>query len=73
MKEFSNMLNSYLLTVYDKKKQNQDLNTNHSLVDYYINSSHNTYLKNHQLKGLSDKNVYICSLKWISSSWIRLL
>ena len=34
LKEFSNMLHSFLLTVYDKKKQNQELNTNHSLVDY---------------------------------------
>ena len=58
LKEFSNMLNSYLLTVYDKKKQIQVLNTNHSLVDYYINSSHNTYLKSHQLKGLSDPKMY---------------
>jgi len=58
LKEFSNMLNSYLLTVYDKKKQTQDVNTNHSLVDYYINSSHNTYLKSHQLKGLSDPKMY---------------
>ncbi len=58
LKEFSNMLNSYLLTVYDKKKQKEDLNTNHSLVDYYINSSHNTYLKSHQLKGLSDPKMY---------------
>ena len=58
LKEFSNMLHSFLLTVYDKKKQNQELNTNHSLVDYYINSSHNTYLKGHQLKGYSDPKMY---------------
>ena len=57
-KEFSNMLFSYLLTVYDKNKQNNELDTSHSLVDYYINSSHNTYLKGHQLKGLSDPKMY---------------
>ena len=58
LKDFSNMLHSYLLTVYDKNKQNNELDTSHSLVDYYINSSHNTYLKGHQLKGLSDPKMY---------------
>jgi hypothetical protein len=58
LKEFSIMINSHLLTVYDKIKQNNELDTSHSLVDYYINSSHNTYLKGHQLKGLSDPKMY---------------
>ena len=58
LKEFSTMLNSFLLTVYDKKYQIKDLNTSHSLVDYYINSSHNTYLKGHQLVGESDSKMY---------------
>ena len=58
LKEFSNMMNSFLLKVYDKKKQTKELDTSHSLVDYYINSSHNTYLKGHQLKGLSDSKMY---------------
>ena len=58
LKEFSTMLNSFLLTVYNKKYQIQDLNTSHSLVDYYINSSHNTYLKGHQLIGSSDPKMY---------------
>ena len=58
LKEFANMLNSDLLNVYDNKKQNSELDTTHSLVDYYINSSHNTYLKGHQLKGLSDPKMY---------------
>ena len=58
LKEFSTMLNSFLLTVYNKKYQMQELNTSHSLVDYYIKSSHNTYLKGHQLKGLSDPKMY---------------
>ena len=58
LKEFANMLNSFLLNVYDNKKQNSELDTSHGLVDYYINSSHNTYLKGHQLKGLSDPKMY---------------
>ena len=57
-KEFSDMLSSSYLTVYNKNKQNSELDTSHSLVDYYINSSHNTYLKGHQLKGLSDPKMY---------------
>ena len=57
-KEFSDMLNSSYNTVYNKAKQNNELDTSHSLVDYYINSSHNTYLKGHQLKGLSDPKMY---------------
>ena len=58
LKEFSNMLNSSYLSVYDNNKQNSELDTSHNLVDYFINSSHNTYLKGHQLKGLSDPKMY---------------
>ena len=58
LKEFSNMLNSFLLTVYNKKKQSTELDTSHSLTDYIINSSHNTYLRGHQLKGYSDPKMY---------------
>ena len=57
-KEFSDMLSSHYNTVYNKTKQNNELDTSHSLVDYYINSSHNTYLRGHQLKGLSDPKMY---------------
>ena len=58
LKEFSHMLNSSYLSVYDNNKQNSELDTSHNLVDYFINSSHNTYLKGHQLKGLSDPKMY---------------
>ena len=60
--EFNMMLHSLLLTVYDNNKLNQKLDLDHPLTDYFISSSHNTYLTGHQLVGKSSSKMYSTSL-----------
>ena len=60
--EFNMMLHSLLLTVYDKNKLNKPLDIDHPLTDYFIRSSHNTYLTGHQLIGKSSSKMYSTSL-----------
>ena len=60
--EFNMMLHSLLLTVYDKKKFNQRLDIDHPLTNYFISSSHNTYIVGHQLIGKSSSKMYSTSL-----------
>ena len=60
--EFNMMLHSLLLTVYDRKILNQDLDLDRPINEYFIKSSHNTYLTEHQLKGKSSTKMYSTSL-----------
>ena len=62
LREFTHMLNSLLLTVYQMNKILHPINTNYPLTDYFINSTHNTYLTGHQLKGDSSSKMYSLSV-----------
>ena len=62
LREFYYMLNSHLLTVYNLDKMGQKLDLNRPLTDYFIKSSHNTYITGHQLSGTSSAKMYSLSL-----------
>jgi hypothetical protein len=56
------MLNSPLLTVYNLEKMRERLDLNRPLTDYFIKSSHNTYITGHQLSGTRSAKMYSLSL-----------
>ena len=58
LQEFSFMLYSEFMTVYNLDKIDLDLNDELPLTDYYINSTHNTYLTGHQFIGKSSAYMY---------------
>jgi len=60
--EFNMMLHSLLLTVYDQRKLHEKLDIDRPITDYYIKSTHNTYLTEHQLVGKSSSKMYSTSL-----------
>jgi hypothetical protein len=56
------MLNSLLLIVYDKQKIDEPLDLDRPINEYFIKSTHNTYLTSHQLVGKSSTKMYSTSL-----------
>ena len=62
LREFNNMLNTDALTVFKLDKFVADLDMDRPLTDYFLNSTHNTYLTGHQLKGDSSVKMYSLSL-----------
>ena len=62
LKEFSRMLHSSLFTVYNRTLFNKPLDLDRPLNEYFIKSTHNTYLTEHQLTGESSVKMYSTSL-----------
>ena len=60
--EFNMMVSSSLLIVYDKKKFDKPLDLDRPINEYFIKSTHNTYLTSHQLAGKSSIKMYSTSL-----------
>ena len=56
LKEFGIMLNSEINTVYNNLDDELDLDN--PLTDYFINSTHNTYLTGHQIHGKAKASMY---------------
>ena len=58
LREFYNMLNSHQLTVYKTEKMRERVDLDRPLTDYFINSTHNTYITGNQLSSYSSIKMY---------------
>ena len=62
LREFYSMLNSHELTVYRLDKMRANVDMDKPLTDYFINSTHNTYITGNQLSSDSSKKMYALSV-----------
>jgi len=62
LREFYAMLNSHELTVYRIDKMRANVDMDKPLTDYFINSTHNTYITGNQLSSDSSKKMYALSV-----------
>ena len=62
LREFYTMCNSHELSVYRSDKMRNRIDLDKPLTDYFINSTHNTYITGNQLSSYSSIKMYSLSL-----------
>ena len=62
LRDFYAMMNSHPMTVNKKDKMRNKVDLDKPLTDYFINSTHNTYITGNQLSSYSSSKMYSLSL-----------